>query len=374
VSNDAHGSGFASLPGFELSDGVARGFAADGIREPNAIQQACFAPILSGRHVVIESATGTGKTLAYLLPLLQRLRGEDGRLVCFAPATELAVQILRVVERYKEPSLKVAGLLAGGNSRQQQGKVQQSTRVVVGTPGRILELYEQRKLKGVKSVVLDEPEPILASRDAAYLREVLSRPDPKIQLVLAAATFGVSSRRFIAERLGPDVVHCRTSEDPLRQRIRHGSLWVQHEADKDRTLVRFIQKMRCERAIVFVNQPRLQRHLYRFLNEQNLRTVTVSRERSKLECQQATAEFSRSKARVLLTTDEAATGLDIPSVAWVLHYDLPVSASAYVHRAGRTGRANEAGSSVALVSQSDLGQLERIARELGIEFAHLPPL
>jgi ATP-dependent RNA helicase DeaD len=354
---------------------VTRALAADGIAEPNAIQQACFAPILSGRHVVIESATGTGKTLAYLLPILQRLRNAaEGRVVCFAPATELAVQIVRVVERYKEPALKVAGLVASSNSRQQQAKVQQSTRLIVGTPGRILELYAQRKLKGVGTVVLDEPEPILASRDAEYLREVLSRPDPKIQLVLAAATFGVNSRRWISERLGPDVVHCRTSEDPLRERIRHGSLWVHDETNKDRTLARFIQKMRCERAIVFVNQPNLQRHLYRFLNEQGLRTVTVSRERSKLECQQAIAEFGRSNARVLLTTDQAATGLDVPAVGWVLHYDLPVSASAYVHRAGRTGRANEAGSSVALVSQADLQKLERLARELGIEFVQLAPV
>ncbi len=363
-------SGFDSIPGFELTDSLRSGFAADRIVTPTEVQRAAIEPILAGRHVVIESGTGTGKTLAYVLPLLQRLRSSSSaKALCFAPATELALQTLRTVERYKEPTLSVGAALASVNPRQQQTRVQQSTRFIVGTPPQILELYERRKMKGVSMLVLDEPEPILGTRDAAFLREVLSRPEPKMQLVFVAATFGANAERWISELMGPEVVRTRVTDDPLRQRISHSFVRVKNESLKDRELIRFIEEKHCARAIVFVNQENLLRHLYRFLNGRGLATVSVSRERSKQECKQALLAFGRSEARVLLTTDGAATGLDIPDVPWVLNYELPASALAYVHRAGRTGRAGKRGQSVLFVGDDARPRLERLGKELGIEFS-----
>jgi ATP-dependent RNA helicase DeaD len=368
VPKNEENAGFEDIPGFELTETVLRGFEHDGIRVPTAVQRAAIEPVLTGRHVVIESGTGTGKTLAYVLPLLQRLRrSPEGRVVCFAPAAELAMQTLRTVERYKEPDLKVCSLLSTSNQKQQRARFQQSTRFVVGTPPCILEMYSQRKLKGVTTVVLDEPEPILAGRDAEFLWEVLSRPEPKVQLIFAAATFGANAERWIRERMGEDAVRTRIADDPLRSRITHAVVRVRDDATKDRQLASFIEE-HCERAVVFVNQPHLVRHLYRFLNERRLATVTVSHERPKAECKQALADFNRSQKRVLLTTDRAATGLDLPGVDWVLNYELPMSAEAYVHRAGRTARAGKVGQSVLFVTDAERPRLERIARDLQIAF------
>jgi len=369
VEKSASASGFEGIAGFEMTDAVARGFERDGISTPTPVQSAAIGPILAGSHVVIESGTGTGKTLAYLLPLLQRLRqSPEGRVACFAPATELAIQTLRTVERYKEPSLNVCALVASSNQHQQQARLQKSTRLVVGTTGRILEMFAKRKLKGVTTMVLDEPEPILANKDAAFLREVLSRPQPQVQLIFAAATYGARAEQWILELMGNNVVRTQVEDNPLHSRITHSFLRVRDEAGKDLLLARFIQNNRCKRAIVFVNQPHLIRHLYRFLGEHSLRPVSVSQERSKQECKQALLDFAQSDARILLTTDEAATGLDMPEVPWVLHYELPNSAQAYVHRAGRTARAGHSGHSVALVSDQARAMLNRIASELKIEF------
>jgi superfamily II DNA/RNA helicase len=369
VDNDHPSSGSFCIAGFEVTAAVAAGFVQDGIRVPTAVQLAAIPPILEGRHVVIESGTGTGKTLAYLLPILQQLRQcPERRAVCMAPATELAIQVHRVGERYKEPGLGTAALVTQGNQRLQATRLQKNTRLIVGTPSRVLEMYASRKLKGVNTLILDEPEPILASRESTFLREVLSRPEPKLQLIFVGATFGAKSEQWIRDLMGEGVVRTRVDDDPLKTRIEHCFVHVRHDAEKDLALARFLQQNHCSRAIVFVNQPRLVRHLYRYLDEQNLQPVTVSQERTKQQCKLALSEFNQSKARVLLITDSVATGLDVANVEWVLHYELPSSAKAYVHRAGRTGRAGKAGNSVAFVSDFDRAQLKRIERELELVF------
>src|SRR6478735_260866 len=357
--------------GLEIDSATLAAFQADGISEPTPVQLAAIPAILAGQHVIIQSGTGTGKTLAYLLPVLQRLRSPDsGRSLIFAPATELALQTQRVADRYKHPSINTGALVSTSNTRKQKAKVTQSTRLIVGTPGRILEQFAERKLKGVTTIVLDEPDPILATKGADYLREILSRPEPKVQLIFAAATLGTHARRLAEEFMGDARVHTQVSKtaDPLLTQISHQYLNVRAESAKDIQLAHFIEEAKCKRAIVFVNQPNLIRHLYRFLGERRLKPVSLSTERSKLDRQNALRAFTTSEARVLLTTDEAMTGIDIPDVEWVLHFELPNSALAYVHRAGRTGRAGKSGHSIVLVTRDDRARQERIAKELGLRF------
>lgn len=355
--------------GLEIDEAMLSAFQADGISAPTAVQLAAIPEILAGKHVIVQSGTGTGKTLAYLLPILQRLRRADsGRSLIFAPATELALQTLRVADRYKQASINSGALVATANVRHQKAKVQQSTRLIVGTPGRILELYAERKMKGVTTIVLDEPDPILATKGADYLREILSRPEPKVQLIFAAATLGANAKRLAEEFMGEAVVHTHIESDPLQTSITHQYLRCPSESTKDIQLAHFIEEAKCKRAIVFVNQPNLIRHLFRFLSERNLKPVSLSTDRSKLDRQNALKAFAASEARVLITTDQAMTGIDVPDVEWVLHYELPSSALAYVHRAGRTGRAGKTGNSVLLVTREDRPMQERIAKDLRLSF------
>jgi superfamily II DNA/RNA helicase len=359
---------FADIIGFEIAKHYETAFAKDGITVPTKIQQEAIPPILEGRNVVVESGTGTGKTLAYLLPILQLLRNcPTHRAVCFAPANELAVQTMRVAERYKDPALKTITLITTANQKK-DSRLEKSTRFITGTPSKILEAYEKRKLKGVNLVILDEPEPILCSRDADYLIEVLSRPEPKLQLIVVGATFGRNTRAFIHDVMGPETIHVKASDDPLRQRIFHQSVSVRNDGEKDFVLCRFIGKLNVQRAIVFVNHPNLIRHLYRYLGEQGIKVNTVSHDRTKLQCAEAVRDFSKNKTQILLITDQAATGLDIPDVDWVLHFELPSSAEAYVHRAGRTGRAGKSGNSVVFVTQSERISLRKLEQSLSVEF------
>ena len=143
-------SGFEGIEGLRISDALTRGFAADGIICPTEVQRAAIPPILAGHPVVIQSATGTGKTLAYLLPILQNLlNNAQSRAVVFTPATELAMQILRTAEKYKDPGITTGALVATGSRKYQKSRVTKNTRLMAGTPGRILEQYAARKMKPV---------------------------------------------------------------------------------------------------------------------------------------------------------------------------------------------------------------------------------
>ena len=207
------------------------------------------------------------------------------------------------------------------NARKQKAKVTQSTRLIVGTPGRILDQFAERKLKGVTTIVLDEPDPILATQGADYLREILSRPEPKVQLIFAAATLGRERQAF-----GRRVHGRRAGPHPAGRELRpaadehHASILERAQREHARTfeLAHFIEEAKCKRAIVFVNQPNLIRHLFRFLGERRLKPVSLSTDRSKLDRQNALRAFGASEARVLITTDQAMTGIDIPDVEWVL--------------------------------------------------------
>ena len=363
----------SDFAGVELTETLAARFSEDGIVEPTPIQRAAMGAILAGQHGVLESGTGTGKTLAYLLPVLQKLAAEPtGRAVIVAPSAELAIQIANVARRYKAASVSVVAVVAGGSQKQARERLQKNPRLVVGSPGRILELFSQRKLKGVTTLVLDEPDPILVGEVPDALREILSRPEPKLQLVVVGATIGPKTERLLADVVGEQVLRVSIREDaPLQHQIDH--YYVRVEGDRREVdLLQFIERQACERAIVFTNEPRHIGHLFRYLTEREMRPVTLSSERTKQQRRAALDAFTAGRARVLVTTDSAARGIDVPAVDWVLHYGLPSSAPAYVHRAGRTGRAGRRGTSVSFVIQREIGILQRFAKELRIECPAFP--
>jgi superfamily II DNA/RNA helicase len=219
----------------------------------------------------------------------------------------------------------------------------------------------------VTTYVLDEPEGILGSKDAEFLLEVLSRP-PRPQIIVVGATFGINSERLVSLLMGDDVVRLKAAENPLAERIAHYRLKVRDAGDRDLQLLRFLEQRSDDRAIVYVNQAHLIRHLFRMLNDSGISAVTLSQERTKQQCQQALREFSRGEVHALITTDRAATGIDIPEVPWVVHYEPARSPQGYVHRAGRTARAGRTGQSLSLIADSERFILRELETSLGIRF------
>ena len=356
------------IDGLTLTEPLVRALVEHGIERPTPVQEQALAPILAGQDVVLHSGTGTGKTLAYLLPLLQRLRETQGRGAVIAPGVELAMQVVRVTRDVKDPDLSVGAAVSTTNLKRQRKRVNRSTDLVVGTPDRMADLMQRGTLKGVRTLVLDEPDPILVSRAGPALTAMLSRSEPRLQLIVATATLSPRSLAFFEQFL-PDAVRIDAPEAPLRDNIVHCTLRVPGRTGREVVLARFLQENKCERAMVFVSDPRNQSHLYSFLTKHNLSTATLSRQGTKQQRQSALAAFRRGAARILLVTDATARGLDVPNVGWVFHYDRPSSREAYAHRAGRTGRAGRQGWSIVLVDSTSPDALRRVERQLGVRLA-----
>jgi superfamily II DNA/RNA helicase len=358
------------LDGLIVTDTMQRAMAADGITTATQVQVLSFAAIAAGHDVVLHSGTGTGKTLAYLLPVLQRLREEEGRVVVIAPGVELAMQTMRVANAYKDPELKTAAAVATTNKKRQNKRIQQSTRLVVGTTDRIGELLSSGKLKDTRILVFDEIDPILSARGLEPVITLLSRSASKLQVLVASATLSERAQSFI-DRFMPQALIVGDPETSTDHAISHHTVRVAGRLGKDTAIVRFVQQNPGQ-MIIFVANMNQQSRLFHELCGHNIPTVTVSRQRNKQQRQAGIQAFRAGKARVLLTEDATGRGLDIPRVAFVLHHDVPQSLAAYVHRAGRTGRAGQQGRSVLFVDDAARSAVRRIASQLQAPITPFP--
>ena len=361
--------------GIEITEWLTRSLGKDGIVGPTPVQVAAIPAVLSGKDVVIQSGTGTGKTLAYVLPLLQRARQDTTfRVVIIAPSPELAMQILRTVEAYKGPGLKSASLVGSGNIERQKERLKEHPQVLVGTPGRVLEMIFARKVqtRSIKALVLDEIDQILSPQNEAELREVCSRPEFDSQILVASATFGKRGEAFAHDYMGADLCRLQLQASPLIQNIAHHYV-VFPDQRSEIALVRLLEEREIDLALVFVHKSYYVAKLFHALKEHQIPCATLSAEGDKRRRQQAIDALKHREVRVLVATDAAARGLDIKDLAWVIHFELANDKNAYLHRAGRTGRAGKTGTSVVMVTRDELPILERQARELRVEFSALPP-
>jgi superfamily II DNA/RNA helicase len=359
--------------GLEVSDALARSLEKQGITAPTAVQEAAIPVVLAGQDLVMQSGTGTGKTLAYLLPLLQRASHDpELRVVIMAPSPELAMQILRTAEAHKPPTLRSASLIGSGNIERQKDRLKQHPQLIVGTPGRVLEMIFTRKLKAatIRVLVLDEIDQILSEQNDAELREICSRPEVDCEIIVASATFGKRGDAFAHDFMAPERVRLQLQASPLKQNIRHLVAVFAGQRD-EAALARLLRELEIDAALVFVKNGFYVARLFNSLREHGVPVATLSAAGDKRQREQALEAFKRREVRVLVATDAAARGLDVKDLAWVIHFEPANDKEAYLHRAGRTARAGNEGTSVIMVTERELPVIERQARELKIELEEL---
>ena len=346
--------------------------AAEGISEPTQIQQHAIPVVMEGRDTYVSSETGTGKTLAYLLPLLEQVdaAAKTLQVMVLVPTHELALQIqqqMRTLVQAAGSDIRSQVLLGGTSLRRQQEQLKAKPHLIAGTPERVLELVNTHKLKvhTVRCVVIDEADRMLTDPVLATVQAILRATPGRRQLVFVSATQQAQSRRQ-ADTLAQNLAMVDTGGDRVSSTIEHLYV-VTEERKKTELLRRLIHAIMPERALVFVHRNARVEELAGKLAFHKVRVVWIHGAASKTERQNALSAFRSGAAQVLISSDLSARGMDLPGVTHVFNLDPPTQSQGYLHRAGRTGRAGAQGCSVLLLDPREKRLVSRYARELGIE-------
>lgn len=341
------------------------------IADPTPIQIVGLPVLLAGQDAYLHAETGTGKTLAYLLPIFCRLDAQQAatQAVIVAPTHELAIQIQRqccdLAQNAGWPIRSL--LLIGGTSTDRQiDKLKKKPHVVVGSPGRIGELIGKGKLKTqhVRSIVIDEADRLLNEESLQAIRAVIQAVPATRQLVFASATLEPQSTAVIAT-LAPDLVMLQAGAAAVNENIEHLYL-VCEERDKPDELRKLLHALDPERAIVFVHRNDLAGKIAAKLAHHHIPAADLNAALDKQDRKHAMDGFRSGEIRVLIASDVAARGLDIKGVTHIFNFDVPTLSKAYLHRVGRTGRAGAKGLAVTLVTEIEARVIRRYQEELGI--------
>lgn len=338
-----------------------------GITEPTEVQSAAIPVLLEGRDAVVRSLTGTGKTLAYLLPILQRLDAAvpDLQALVLAPTRELCVQIADELRKLIQGTpVRSASLIGGASLRRQIEQLRAHPHVAIGTPGRALELIRLRKLKmhKVKTIILDEADELMATGGAEDAHAVIRSALRDRQLAVFSATAGDPGP--VAEWLRDPVRIDLTDGLKLPPSIRH---WVIAcgERKRSETLIKVLRACKPTAALVFVTDADQIGVVEAKLRYAGFSVASLYGEADKLTRTKVMNAFRDGRLRLLVCTDVAARGLDFPEVSHVIHVQPASGADQYVHRAGRTGRMGRPGVSISIVTPRERFIIGKFARALG---------
>lgn len=362
-----------TFTGLGISETLAAKLADYGIMEPTAVQAECIPAALEGKDVLAESQTGTGKTLAYLLPLLQGIQPGDKNLqaLVLAPTQELAMQILREAEKYGDSlGISVQALIGGAAIKRQLEKLRLHPHLVVGTPGRVREVLALRKLKlhTVRTVVVDEVDQMFQLGGTADLEHILRGTLRDRQLMFLSATLNPEIRALAGREMKNPALVGIAPEQRTAETLEH-LFFECEQRDKIDSLRRILRHYNPARSIVFINNTQDIAEVEAKLNFLGFRAGALYGDADKSVRSHTLRNFREGKVRVLVATDIAARGLDIEELSLVVNLDPPIDSEHYVHRAGRTGRMGRHGLAVSIINPKERFIIRKFARELNIEIS-----
>lgn len=360
----------------ELDESLLDALQDKGFTRPTAIQAAAIPPALEGRDVLGSAPTGTGKTAAYLLPVLQHLvdfpRKKSGppRILIVTPTRELAMQVAEHArELAKHTHLDIATITGGVAYMNHAEVFSENQDIVVATTGRLLQYIKEENFdcRAVETLILDEADRMLDMGFAQDIETIAAETRWRKQTMLFSATLEGDAIHSFAERLLEDPVEVSASPSTRERKKIHQWYYraddVQH---KTALLVHLLQQPEATRSIVFVRKRERVHELVSWLHDAGIKSCYLEGEMVQAKRNEAILRLTDGRVNVLVATDVAARGIDIPDVSHVFNFDLPRTADVYLHRIGRTGRAGLKGIAISLVEAHDhllLGKISRYMNE-----------
>lgn len=359
-----------------LSADLLATVAKEGYTEPTPVQSAAIPFILAGRDVLAAAQTGTGKTAAFVLPALERLRGHANagfsparhpvRVLILTPTRELAVQVADAVKTYSRGTSLRSAVVYGGTRIEPEIKLLwKGVEILVATPGRLLDHIGQKtvNLSQVEILVLDEADRMLDMGFIPDVRKLIALMPEKRQTLLFSATFSDDIRKMAKEfQSDPEIV-----EVAARNSIADNLTQVLYPVDqnlKADLLIHLIQRDSMDQVLVFTRSKIGASRLASYLDRRGVSCSAIHGDRSQQERTRALEAFRGHFVKVLVATDVASRGLDIADLPYVVNYELPFEPQDYIHRIGRTGRAGASGTAISLVSPEEVDELRAVQRLL----------
>jgi ATP-dependent RNA helicase RhlE len=359
---------------FSLSKSLLAKIDANQFKTPTPVQAEAIPPALKGRDVLATAQTGTGKTLSFLIPIVEMLQKAEGRgaqALVVLPTRELAMQVEKAFRAIRSSHEQTVALVVGGMSESAQLQtIRQGARVIVATPGRLEDFLKRKlvKLGGIRIMVLDEVDRMLDMGFEPAIRRIAAMTPSERQTLCYSATLEGKVKEVARHYL----------KDPVRIEI--GSVMKPTEnvelrafdvdADKKQELLEHLLNAEKGSFLVFVRTKHGADRVARRLTRSGHAATQIHGDRSQSQRNQALRNFSEGRHRVLVATDVAARGIDVANVAHVVNFDIPKVAEDFVHRVGRTGRASAKGVASTFAGPAERNDLRKIERALSIKMSH----
>ncbi len=363
-----------SFSSLGLSDALLKAVSKQGYETPSPIQQKAIPVILEGKDVLASAQTGTGKTAGFTLPILQRLsmgqrlRHRPIRALILTPTRELAAQVYDNVKAYSIfLDIKSTVIFGGVNQNPQVAAIRQGIDVLVATPGRLLDLHNQRELSlsNVEVLVLDEADRMLDMGFLRDIKKIMALLPSKRQNLLFSATFSKDIKALANDILHHPVQVEATPENTTVEAISQ-KVYRVDKTRKTGLLIKLINDGQWEQVLVFTRTKHGANNLTKKLIGNNISALAIHGNKTQAARTKALDSFKKGTIRVLVATDIAARGLDIPLLPHVVNFEIPNISEDYVHRIGRTGRAGASGEAVSLVSADETAFLRDIEKLVGL--------
>jgi ATP-dependent RNA helicase RhlE len=357
---------------FHLSEAILRAIRDEGYRQPTDIQRAAIPEVLAGKDVLATAQTGTGKTAAFCLPMLdmlQRRKGNGLRALVLTPTRELALQIetsLRAYGRYLP--LRSSVVVGGVSMSGQVSALQKGPDTLVATPGRLLDLIRQKhvRLDQIEILVLDEADRMLDMGFIHDVRSIVSRIPTARQTLLLSATLTPEIAGFASDMLKNPVYVATSPAASVAMKVDQKVLFVD-QANKGSLLVDILQGSDVRRALVFTRTKHRAERVMRHLSRNGISVDAIHSNKTQNGRQRSLTAFDRGRITVLVATDIVARGIDVEGISHVINYELPNDAESYVHRVGRTARAGAAGIALSFCDASEIVMLKGIEKLIRYE-------
>ena len=358
-----------------INQSIVMALKKQNITTPTGIQETSIPFALENKDIIAEAHTGTGKTLAFLIPIFEKINLEKREMqaIILAPTHELVVQIesqIKLLATNSHMDIKSLSIMGESNIEKQIKKLKEiKPHIIVGSPGRILDLIKKRKITAhtIKTIVLDEADNLLSKNKPTIIKDIIKSTMKDRQLMFFSASINKETLN-LAKTLVKEVEIIKIeNKSEINPRIEHicilGSI-----RDRFENLRKLLAAEQPKRAIVFVNNNTELRQINEKLQYHKVKSTAIYGNASKEERQRALDSFRRGKCNVLVSSDLSARGLDIPEVSHIISLDFPVNPDEYLHRAGRTARGDNSGVSVCLITNKDIEILQSYEKAFGIEF------